>query len=180
MSEAEGFKAAALPRIREMNADDLVAAAAVHAAAFPRQLDSAAWIECNFRAHPRILCFVAELDGAVVGYVEWIQKSGFRTEVVLELEQLAVRPECRGRGIGSALIRESLVRARDELKRRNARIKSVLVTTRTDNRARRLYQKVLGAEPRAVIDGLYSADEVILVAEEVERRLGWLAAAGEP
>ena len=47
--------------------------------------------------------FVAEdndNDNVVVGY----QKSGFRPEVVLELEQIAVTPTCQGNGVGSALI----------------------------------------------------------------------------
>jgi hypothetical protein len=31
-----------------------------------------------------------------VGYIIWVQKSGFRPEAVLELEQLAVLPGARG------------------------------------------------------------------------------------
>jgi len=49
--------------VREMTEADMAAAAAIHQAAFTRQLDSAAWVTCNFRAYPRILCFVAELNG---------------------------------------------------------------------------------------------------------------------
>jgi hypothetical protein len=79
---------------------DIPAVAAVHQAAFPRQLESKSWIECNFRAYPRIAYFVAERDAAVIGFIEWIQKSGFRKEVVLELEQLAVLPRFQDQGIG--------------------------------------------------------------------------------
>ena len=39
---------------------DIPAVAAIHQVAFPRQLDSTAWIECNFKAYPRIVYFVAE------------------------------------------------------------------------------------------------------------------------
>jgi len=156
---------------------DIPAMAAVHETTFPRQLDSTAWIECNFRAYPRIAYFVAEKDGSVIGFIEWIQKSGFRKEVVLELEQLAVQPRFQGQGIGTALITESIAQMDRLLKKRNARIKSIIVTTRTDNQAQVLYRRVLGAEPQAVIKDLYSADEVILLARNIEqgvekRRLG--------
>ena len=150
--------------VREMTEADIAAAAAIHQAAFNRQLDSAAWVTCNFKAYPRILYFVAELNGAVVGFIEWIQKSGFRKEVVLELEQLAVRPDAQGQGVGTALIQESLGQVALMLKRRGACIKNIVVTTRTDNHAQRLYRKALGAAPEAVIKDLYSADEVIMVA----------------
>ena len=154
--------------IRAATETDHRAMAAVHAAAFPRQLDSAAWIECNFRAYPRIAYFVAEKGGAVIGFIEWIQKSGFRKEAVLELEQLAVQPGFQGQGIGTALIKDSLAQMDRLLKKRNARIKGIMVTTRTDNQAQELYRKVLGAEPQAIIRDLYSADEVILLARSIE------------
>lgn len=44
----------------------------------------------------------------IVGYIQWIQKSGFRNESVIELEQIAVLQNKRGKGIGALLIRESL------------------------------------------------------------------------
>jgi ribosomal protein S18 acetylase RimI-like enzyme len=157
--------------VREMTEADIAAAAAIHQAVFNRQLDSVAWVTCNFRAYPRILYFVAELNGAVVGFIEWIQKSGFRKEVVLELEQLGVNPDYQGQGIGTALIKKSLGFVHRILKRQGARIKNILVTTRTDNHAQRLYRKALGAAPEAVIQDLYSADEVIMVARNTGGRL---------
>ena len=155
--------------VREMTEADIAAAAAIHQAVFNRQLDSVAWVTCNFRAYPRILCFVAELNGTLVGFIEWIQKSGFRKEVVLELEQLAVRPDYQRQGVGTSLIQESLGQVARMLKRRGACIKNIIVTTRTDNQAQRLYRKVLGAAPEAVIKDLYSADEVIMVARNTRR-----------
>ena len=154
--------------VRAGTETDVPAVAAIHQVAFPRQLDSTAWIECNFKAYPRIVYFVAERDEAVIGFIEWIQKSGFRKEVVLELEQLAVQPCFQGQGIGTALITESIAQMARLLKNRNARIKNILVTTRTDNQAQALYRKVLHAEPQAVIKDLYSADEVILLARNIE------------
>jgi ribosomal protein S18 acetylase RimI-like enzyme len=158
--------------VRQMTEADIAAAAAIHQAVFNRQLDSASWVTCNFKAYPRILYFVAELNGAVVGFIEWIQKSGFRKEVVLELEQLAVRPDSQGQGVGTALIQESLGQVALMLKRRGACIKNIVVTTRTDNHAQRLCRKALGAAPEAVIKDLYSADEVIMVARNAGRCLG--------
>jgi ribosomal protein S18 acetylase RimI-like enzyme len=158
--------------VRAGTETDIPAMAGVHAAAFPRQLDSTSWIECNFRAYPRIAYFVAERDGAVIGFIEWIQKSGFRKEVVLELEQLAVQPRFQGQGIGTALITESIAQMDRMLKKRNARIKNILVTTRTDNPAQALYRRVLQAEPQAVIKDLYSADEVILLVRDIKFEKG--------
>lgn len=164
--------AAATLVVRAAAETDIPVMEAVHQAAFPRQLDSAAWIECNFRAYPRIAYFVAEKGGAVIGFIEWIQKSGFRKEVVLEIEQLAVQPGFQGQGIGTALIKDSLAQMDRLLKKRNARIKGIMVTTRTDNQAQELYRKVLGAEPQAVIRDLYSADEVILLARDIRFEKG--------
>jgi ribosomal protein S18 acetylase RimI-like enzyme len=103
--------------------------------------------------------------------LKWIQKSGFRKEVVLELEQLAVRPDSQGQGVSTALIQESLGQVARMLKGGGACIKNIVVTTRTDNHAQRLYRKVLGAAPEAVIKDLYSADEVIMVARNTGGRL---------
>ena len=76
-------------QIRSMRVEDLLNVAKVHREAFPRQLHSEQWISCNFNAYPRIRFFVAEDEGTILGYVQWIEKSGFRKEVVLELEQIA-------------------------------------------------------------------------------------------
>jgi len=59
------------------------AVADVHSQRFPRQKDSLKWISCNFAAFPRIMIFVArEEKDQVVGYIQWIQKSGFREQSV--------------------------------------------------------------------------------------------------
>jgi len=108
--------------------------------------------------------YVAADGSAIVGYIHWTQKSGFRPETVLELEQIAVSPEQQGRGIGRRLIEESLPRMRERLDERGARLKAVIVTTRADNYAQRLYRDTLGAEVECTIKDLYSADEIIMVA----------------
>lgn len=152
------------PLIREMTSADLAAVAELHAAAFPRQTRSAEWIDANHRAFPRIRYFVAEHDETIIGYIAWMEKAGFRARAVLELEQLAVRADQRGRGIGGRLIRESLAEVRRRLAERGAQLKAILVTTRTDNEAQRLYADALGAKPVAVLADLYSADEVVMIA----------------
>jgi ribosomal protein S18 acetylase RimI-like enzyme len=91
--------------------------------------------------------------------------------VALELEQLAVLSKFRAQGIGRALIRESVLEVATVLQQRSARVKSVLVTTRADYRAQRLYKEVLGAEVQATIANLYSADEVIMVAQNQVARV---------
>ena len=153
--------------IRAMRDTDIEPVAQIHAAAFTRQKQSLEWIRCNFNAFPRVQYFVAEVDGEIYGYIEWLQKSGFRSEVVLELEQIAVSPDRQGRGIGTELIQLSFLMLAEQLRERGATIKSVIVTTRADNYAQRLYRSTLGAEVEATITKLYSADEVFMVARHI-------------
>jgi ribosomal protein S18 acetylase RimI-like enzyme len=154
--------------IRRMTEEDLDGAARVHSLAFVRQRESRAWIECNFRAYPRMQYFVAEVEGRVVGLIHWSQKSGFRLEAVLELEQLAVDPACQGQGIGRRLIQETLPLVKAQLAERGARLKHILVNTRADNYAQKLYRDTLGAEVEATIPALFSGDEVYMVARNVD------------
>ena len=86
---------------------------------------------------------------------------------MLELEQIAVHPNFHGQGIGSLLIRDSLPLVKAQLAERGATLKHIIVTTRADNDAQRLYRKELGAEIEATITNLYSADEVFMIARNV-------------
>jgi ribosomal protein S18 acetylase RimI-like enzyme len=151
-------------KIRSMAKQDLLHVAKVHEESFSRQLHSIEWITCNFNAYPRIRFFVAEDEGIILGYAQWIEKSSFRKEVVLELEQIAVLTSKQKLGIGSLLISESLKMVKEELRQRDASIKHVLVSTRTDNEAQMLYKKVLNAQPEITIANLFSADEVLMIA----------------
>lgn len=154
--------------IRRMTEPDGDRVAEVHRAAFPRQQSSIDWIRCNFAAYPRIQIFVAVRSNEILGYIQWTQKSGFRPAVVLELEQIAVKEPEQGNGIGQALIKESLPQVKAQLRERNAIVRSILVTTRADNTAQRLYRKALGAKVEATLEDLYSADEVVMVARGIE------------
>ena len=87
---------------------------------------------------------------------------------MLELEQLAVHPDARGKGVARQLIRESLPMVKTKLEERDAVIKHVLISTRTDNFAQKLYKETLGAEPEYIIKNLYSADEVFMIARNIK------------
>ena len=154
--------------IRRMVDHDIPFVAEVHRQSFTRQRESLRWIKCNYHAAPRIQYYVAMIDSSVVGYIQWIQKSGFRPEVVLELEQIAVLPDVRGKGIGHTLIDESLLLVREQLQKDNSTLKHIMVTTRSDNFAQKLYNKTFGARVECTIRDLFSADEVIMIARNVE------------
>jgi ribosomal protein S18 acetylase RimI-like enzyme len=155
--------------VRPMTVHDIDPVAEVHKAAFIRQTMSQEWIRCNFSAYPRMMLFVAEEGGVIAGYIHWTQKSGFRTAVVLELEQLAVHPDFRRRGIGELMITESLPLVRIRLADRGATLKHIIVTTRADNFAQKLYKKALNVETEATIADLYSADEVFMIRRNIDQ-----------
>lgn len=158
--------------IRVMIESDLEKVAKAHELAFSRQTLSKEWLTCALNAYPRNLCYLfeetfEEETNCVLGYIIWGQKSGFRTDVVLELEQVGVIPSHQGQGIAQRLITETLVLVRQQLALRGAKAKHILVSTRTDNHAQSLYKKVLGAKVEATIENLFSADEVYMVARDV-------------
>jgi ribosomal protein S18 acetylase RimI-like enzyme len=157
--------------IRAMAAEDIEQVSGIHSRVFVRQGRSREWIECNFRAFPRMRYFVAQEAGRLEGYIHWTERSGFREKVVLELEQLGVAPARQGQGIGRRLIVESLPFVATAITDRGAAIQHIVVTTRADNSAQRLYRNALGAEIEATIPRLYSADEVFMIARDVDLRV---------
>jgi len=150
-----------------MEIKDLSKASLVHKEAFVRQRYSSEWLECNINAYPRMLSFIAEIDDSIVGYILWNQKSGFRPEAVVELEQIAVSASRHGQGIGRNLIEGTLPFVKYQLTKQGSVLKHVTVTTRADNYAQKLYRDALGAEVEATIANLYSEDEVFMVARNV-------------
>lgn len=151
--------------VRRARSEDVGAIAAVHREAFSRQKDSEVWVRATLAAWPRMQIYVLLHGHEIVGYVFWAQKSGIRPSAVVELDQIAVLAEWRGRGLGELLIRESLVQVEAQLESNDQGLKSVFVSTRADNQAQRLYEKVLGAKVVASIDDLYSSTEVFMVAK---------------
>jgi hypothetical protein len=70
--------------IRLMMKEDINSVAIIHSDAFSRQLGSTKWATCNFNAYLRIIIFVARNKlNQSVGYIQWLQKSGFKKESVL-------------------------------------------------------------------------------------------------
>ncbi len=58
-----------------------------------------------FCEQPRLYCDIAELDGAAAGFAVWfLNFSTFRGRHGIYLEDVFVRPEFRGKGIGKALL----------------------------------------------------------------------------
>lgn len=153
--------------IRFMEKVDLKGAANVHKLTFERQKNSYEWMQCNLNAFPRVLSFVVEKNDEIIGYIIWGQKSGFRDEAVVELEQLAVLGNFQGQGIGRKLIEQSLPFVKYNLSLNGSTLKHIWVTTRADNFAQKLYMDTLGAEIETTISNLYSADEILMIARNV-------------
>jgi GNAT superfamily N-acetyltransferase len=124
------------------------------------------------KAYPRMMYFGALHHDVLLGYVLWVEKGGFRSKAVLELEQIAVEPEHRGRGTGTKLIRDSLAQVRKYLDGRKASPKLIEVTTGVNNPAKRLYQMVLGAKEQFVIPDFYEEDESIMIARTTDAMAG--------
>ena len=123
------------------------------------------WISDNYRAYPRMQYFVAEDNNNVVGYILWMEKGGFRKESVWELEQICVKEDYRGNGVGHRLIEDSLEEIKSYINNRGSKLKKIIVTTGTENEARKLYENTLGAKPECTIRNLFRGDELILVAD---------------
>lgn len=151
--------------ITSLTERDLPAAAVIHRDCFPRQKHSQQWLACALKAYPRNWVYLAKRDGNVLAYMIWAQKSGFRQDVILELEQIAVSPDYQNQGIACELIQRSLLSVKEQLATRGASINVIIVSTRADNHAQRLYRKALGAEVVASVSGLFAVDEVYMLAK---------------
>jgi GNAT superfamily N-acetyltransferase len=68
-----------------------------------------------FAENPRVFCEIAEWNGEPVGFALWFYSfSTFRGRHGIYLEDLYVRENMRGRGIGRALLAKLARRCRDE------------------------------------------------------------------
>ena len=88
-----------------------------------------------------VLVWVAEVDGALAGTVSYVPGLGpyaeFQDQDGAGIRMLAVLPSFQGRGIGQALVRACLERARAD-----GRERVYLDTTRWMESAQRLYQRI--------------------------------------
>lgn len=154
--------------ILPMHHEDIKIVAKIHALAFPRQHSSEQWINSSFNAYPKTMMFVARNEqDDVIGYIQWTYKSRFRKETVIELEQLAVLKQNRRQGIATKLINQSLTDVKVFLSDTRSKLKSILISTHTDNEAQTLYIKALNARPLVTIKNLYSAAEVLMIADSL-------------
>jgi len=68
-----------------------------------------------FAPEPRLFCDIAEWDGEPAGFAVWfLNFSTFRGRHGLYVEDLFVRPQFRGKGIGKALMRRLAQRCVDD------------------------------------------------------------------
>ncbi|MEQ8250317.1 MAG: N-acetyltransferase [Oceanibaculum nanhaiense] len=104
----------AIPDIHEIRPADFSAVEALYPKAFPEE-DLLPLVSALLRQGRDVISLVATLDGVLVGH---IALTSCRIEGVTErialLGPLAVTPEWQGRGIGGALIRDSLERLKDQ------------------------------------------------------------------
>ena len=122
------------------------------------------WVIANWRARPRMGYWVAVEGERLLGYILWIEKGGFRRLAVFELEQIAVLPSSRRKGIGASLITSSLKDIQAVLKSRHASLKLVEITTGSEQGALEFYRRTLGAKVAGVIPDMFRGDEYILIA----------------
>ena len=150
--------------ILPMHEQDIDEVSTIHAEQFSRQTQSHLWVRTNFAAYPRIMLFVARDEkDKVVGYIQWIHKSGFRKQAVIELEQMAILKCYQNQGIATKLILESFDALKSALEDNHCQLKTIIVSTRIDNPAIKIYKKTLGVQDVCIIEDLYSTDEVILM-----------------
>jgi ribosomal protein S18 acetylase RimI-like enzyme len=91
----------------------------------------------GLRSHPTTLVFLAYVDGVAVGIATcFLGFSTFAARPLINIHDLAVLPEHRGRGIGRALLRAVELAARE----RDC-VKVTLEVQENNHRARQLYER---------------------------------------
>lgn len=148
--------------IRQAEESDLLSISQVYANCFPREVNHEAWINACFNSFPKSIYYVFEDKQHIKGYILWSIKNGFRTNTIVELEQLGVHHEHSGQGIGRQLITESFTLFTSHITQLGFDIGAVIVTTSEGNYAEKLYQSTLGVTHNGTIEGYGSGNELIL------------------
>lgn len=101
--------------IRVETPADIPGVRAVNEAAFETAAE-AALVDALREGGKLVLSLVADLDGELVGHVlftDIVMEPGSAEDRMLGLAPVAVLPECRGRGIGSSLVRRGVEDCRE-------------------------------------------------------------------
>lgn len=101
--------------IRVETPADIPGVRAVNEAAF-ETAEEAALVDALREGGKLVLSLVADLDGELVGHVlftDIVMEPGSAEDRMLGLAPVAVLPECRGRGIGSSLVRRGVEDCRE-------------------------------------------------------------------
>ena len=122
------------------------------------------WFICQLNSYPRNIGFVAVVGDAVRGYIVWCERGGFRQRAVVELEQIAVHPDFRRKGLASYLTIQSFIYLKKLLKDERRSVRLVVIYTSAEHGARSLYEKTLGAKREAVLKDYFRGDEDVLFA----------------
>jgi ribosomal protein S18 acetylase RimI-like enzyme len=148
--------------IREATKSNLEHISNVYSACFPRERNHDMWINCCFNSFPKSVYYVCESHECIQGYILWSVRNGFRSNTIIELEQLGVHPVHAKQGIGRKLIVESFKLFKSHIAGLGLDVGAVMVTTSEGNYAEELYMSTLGVTRNGRIEEYGSGNELVL------------------
>lgn len=148
--------------IRLANKSDIKHISKVYSVCFPKETNHDLWINSCFNSFPKSVYYVYEEYNEIQGYILWSVKNGFRTNAIVELDQLGVHPDYSGQGIGRKLITQSFEIFKSHIAELGHDVGSVMVTTSQGNYAEELYKSTLGVTRNGIIKEYGSGNELIL------------------
>ncbi len=123
------------------------------------------WVSSHFAQGDQYHYFVFEENGNIGGYISWEMRGGFAREVpVIELEQLAVHPNFRGKGVGGILVNGTFDAMKQWVHEHQplAQEMKVFVWTKKDNeKAKSIYLGICNEGEKGQRD-IYGSEEVLL------------------
>jgi ribosomal protein S18 acetylase RimI-like enzyme len=148
--------------IKQASKSDIDDISKIYSVCFPKETNHQMWINSCFNSHPKSIYYVFMDNNDIQGYILWSVKNGFRTNTIIELDQIGVLPEQAGKGIGRKLILESLELFKVHLANLNLDVGAIMVTTSEGNYAEKLYTSTLGVTRNGMIEGYGSGNELVL------------------